>query len=138
MLRAPHAKRPSVEREASECTWCAALLLRHSRPMLASASTLLGTLAEGGAPAGALVRGAAQSLDEALASAFGDRAEASDVLSSALAAARAPVTIRLAAGVYREGTLHLLQGVTLIGAGSDTVLESESTVLICDGAVARR
>ena len=60
--------------------------------------------------------------------------DAHATLSSALAAARAPVTIRLAAGVYREGTLHLLQGVTLIGAGSDTVLESESTVLICDGA----
>ena len=44
-----------------------------------------------------------------------------------LAASSASATIRLAAGVYREGTLHLSQGVSLVGAGIDTLLESEGT-----------
>jgi hypothetical protein len=64
--------------------------------------------------------------------------EAHPTLGSALAAVAASsasaTTIRLAAGVYREGTLHLCRGVSLVGAGSDTVLESEGTVLVCDGA----
>ena len=64
--------------------------------------------------------------------------ETHPTLGSALAAVAASsasgTTIRLAAGVYREGTLHLCRGVSLVGAGSDTVLESEGTVLVCDGA----
>ena len=65
--------------------------------------------------------------------------EAHPTLGSALAALAASsasaTTIRLAAGVYREeGPLHLCRGVSLVGAGRDTVLESEGTVLVCDGA----
>ena len=65
--------------------------------------------------------------------------EAHPTLGSALealaASSASATTIRLAAGVYHEeGPLHLCRGVSLVGAGRDTVLESEGTVLVCDGA----
>ena len=53
----------------------------------------------------------------------------------ALAATEAGGTVRVAAGVYREGTLLVSRGASLVGAGPDTVLEGDATVLVCDGAV---
>ena len=45
-------------------------------------------------------------------------------------------TVCVAAGVYREPTTLLLaHGVSLVGAGPRTVLESEGTVLVCEGAL---